>query len=329
VTRLDVANLVVEFATASGPVRALDGAQLNVADGEAVGIVGESGSGKSTLGLTIGRLLPRSAQRARGDVLLDGTSVFELDDTALRALRRTRLAFVFQNPMSALDPTRRIGRQLTDVFASGGNGDERARVRAQLQRVGLDDTERILGAYPHMLSGGMAQRVAIAMAFATRPGLVVADEPTASIDAAIRERILELIIDLSQQTGATLLLLTHDLRSVARRCARVAVMYGGRVVEIGATEAVFARPVHPYTQALMRSAIGAEGVGGIAAPIRGLPPTLAAESGGCAFAPRCEWAVARCTVTRPAPMSVDQRDVLCLRAEETIDAAAPTARTGQ
>ena len=202
-------------------------------------------------------------------------------------------------------------------------------VEEQLRRVGLEDTARVLGAYPHMLSGGMAQRVAIAMAFARSPGLVVADEPTASIDAAIRERILDLILDLSRQAGATLLLLTHDLRSVARRCGRVAVMYGGRVVEVGATEAVFARPVHPYTQALMRSAIGTEGVGGVAVPIRGLPPTLTAASDGCAFAPRCEWATDECVATRPAVSSVDGRDVLCLRAEETVDVSGPNARSGQ
>ena len=326
-TRLDIVDLVIEFATAAGPVRALDGAHLDVADGETVGIVGESGSGKSTLGLTIGRLLPRSAQRRRGDVQLDGVSVFERDDADLRALRRDRLAFVFQNPMSTLDPTRRIGRQLEDVFDD--DGCDRPPVEEQLRRVGLEDTARILSAYPHMLSGGMAQRVAIAMAFARNPGLVVADEPTASIDAAIRERILDLILDLSRQAGATLLLLTHDLRSVARRCGRVAVMYGGRVVEVGATEAVFARPVHPYTQALMRSAIGTEGVGGVAVPIRGLPPTLTAASDGCAFAPRCEWATDECVATRPAVSSVDGRDVLCLRAEETVDASGPNRRGGR
>lgn len=326
-TRLDVVDLVIEFATAAGPVRALDGAQLDVADGETVGVVGESGSGKSTLGLTIGRLLPKSAQRCRGDVRLDGVSVFERDDADLRALRRGRLAFVFQNPMSALDPTRRIGRQLEDVFDDDGR--DRPPIEEQLRRVGLEDTARVLGAYPHMLSGGMAQRVAIAMAFARNPGLVVADEPTASIDAAIRERILELIIDLSRQAGATLMLLTHDLRSVARRCQRVAVMYGGRVVEVGATGAVFARPVHPYTQALMRSAIGTEGVGGVAMPIRGLPPTLTAASDGCAFAPRCGWATDECATTRPAVTSVGGRDVLCLRADETVVAFGPSARSGQ
>jgi oligopeptide/dipeptide ABC transporter ATP-binding protein len=326
-TRLAVVDLVVEFATAAGPVRALDGADLDVADGETVGIVGESGSGKSTLGLTIGRLLPPSAQRCQGDVQLDGVSVFARSDAELRGLRRTELAFVFQNPMSALDPTRRIRRQLEDVFDDVRN--DRPTVEEQLRRVGLDDTERILGAYPHMLSGGMAQRVAIAMAFARSPSLVVADEPTASIDAAIRERILELIVDLSRQARATLLLLTHDLRSVARRCRRVAVMYGGRVVEIGATEAVFARPVHPYTQALMRSAIGTEGVDGVAVPIGGLPPTLTAASDGCAFAPRCAWATDVCVATRPAVTSVDGRDVLCLRADETVVAGGPTTRSGQ
>jgi oligopeptide/dipeptide ABC transporter ATP-binding protein len=322
-TRLDVVDLAIDFATGAGPVRALDGAHLAVDDGETVGIVGESGSGKSTLGLTIGRLLPRSARRPRGDVRLDEVSVFERSDAELRELRRRRLAFVLQNPMSALDPTRRIGRQLEDAF-DGGTGDRPA-IEEQLTRVGLTDTARIRSAYPHALSGGMAQRVAIAMAFARSPGLVVADEPTASIDAAIRERILDLIIELSRASGATLLLLTHDLRSVARRCRRVAVMYGGRVVEVGATDAVFARPVHPYTQALMRSAIGAEGVGGVAVPIGGLPPTLAAASDGCAFAPRCEWATEACAGTRPAATSVDGREVLCLRAEETVGAPGPPA----
>ena len=250
---VDIRDLVVSYATDDGVTRAVDGVCLSIARGESVGIVGESGSGKSTLGMAIGRLLAPNATLEAGDIVFDGRSVGRCDAAELRALRRHSLGFVFQNPMSALDPTMRIGRQV--ALAIGGE-PEAAAICALLERVGLDDAPSVARRFPHELSGGMAQRVVIGLAIARRPALLIADEPTASLDASIQGLILDLLLALCRDTGTSLVILSHDLRMVARRCRRVAVMYGGRVVEAGDSREVFAAPAHPYTRALIRAAAG-------------------------------------------------------------------------
>ncbi|MEU7858180.1 ABC transporter ATP-binding protein [Nonomuraea sp. NPDC049141] len=333
---LEVDGLEVDYGTA----RALDGADLRVAAGEAVGVVGESGSGKSTLGAAIGRLLPRQAVVSAGTVRVAGEPVLDLPPAALRRLRRHRLGFVFQDPIASLDPTMRVGNQLRLVLRQqGGNGrDGRdsgrdgghggrdggrggrgggidADVAFHLKRVKLDDP-RVAAAYPHQLSGGMAQRVAIALAMAASPELLVADEPTASLDSQVREEVLNVVFSLAREEGTSIVWLSHDLPAVARRCDRVAVMYAGRVVESGPAAEVLGNPVHPYTAALARSAPAAATPGVRLEPVPGRPPVLTGPSAGCAFAPRCPFAEDRCTTERPGPVRVGAQDVLCHRAAE-------------
>ncbi|MEV0347857.1 ABC transporter ATP-binding protein [Nonomuraea sp. NPDC050680] len=335
---LEVDGLEVDYGTA----RALDGADLRVAAGEAVGVVGESGSGKSTLGAAIGRLLPRQAVVAAGTVRVAGEPVLDLPPAALRRLRGQRLGFVFQDPIASLDPTMKVGAQLRLVLRAhgrdgrggrdgrdgrggrgGGGGSEgpdgRAGLQAQvafhLGRVRLDDP-RVAAAYPHQLSGGMAQRVAIALAMAASPELLVADEPTASLDSQVREEVLNVVFALARQAGTSLVWLSHDLPAVARRCDRVAVMYAGRVVESGPAADVLGDPVHPYTAALARSAPAVAVPGVRLEPVPGRPPVLTGPSPGCAFAPRCPFAEDRCATERPEPVRVGAKDVLCHRAAE-------------
>jgi peptide/nickel transport system ATP-binding protein len=311
--RVEFLNLTVEYHTREGVVRALDGAELAFDSRSTIGIVGESGSGKTTLGMAIGRLLPDSSERVSGNLLLDGESVFDLTLEEVRRLRRDRLGFVFQNPMSVLDPTMRIGRQLSD--AAGGSGDGKA-VDQRLRAVGLSDAKRVARSYPHELSGGMAQRVVIAMAIARTPALLIADEPTSALDATIRAEVLALLTGLKDRFDTGVVLLSHELLVVSAHCDEVAVMYAGRVVEHGAARLVFERARHPYTMALMQAAPGRERPGQRIEPIRGLPPLLREASAGCAFAPRCAFADDRCRNSRPEPRSFDDRTILCHRAEE-------------
>jgi oligopeptide/dipeptide ABC transporter ATP-binding protein len=317
-----VEDLVVSYAMDGASVRALDGAALRIAPGERVGLVGESGSGKSTLGMALGRLLAANARYEQGRIEVAGQPVLHAQPAALRRLRGQHLGFVFQNPMSALDPTLRIGRQMT--LALGPAVGTTKGVETWLSRVGLTEPERVAASYPHELSGGMAQRVVIAMAMARRPVLLIADEPTASLDASIQGLILDLLDTLLRETGAALLLMSHDLRMVARRCDRVLVMYGGRVIESGSSRAVFEHPRHPYTQALIRAAAGNEGPGGTLQPIPGVPPVLCAAAGNCCYAPRCAQAQPRCRNERPLERELDGRIVACHYADHA-DHASGTA----
>ena len=323
---LSVRNLVVEYATRGGNVRALDGTDLELMAGETLGVVGESGSGKSTLGAAIGRILPEGARRESGDILLCDVSVFDGSDSRIREMRRNDLGFVFQNPMSSLDPTMRVGRQVAQAL---GDTAGRAGVAALLSRVGLPDGPRISGSYPHQLSGGMAQRVVIAMAIARGPRLLIADEPTASLDTSVREKILDLLLSLREQTGASLMILSHDLHMVAKHCDRVAVMYGGRIVEDGSSEAIFGRPRHPYTIALINSAPGSEGPDGSLEPIAGMPQVLRGHSASCSFAPRCASALESCRTQRPAAQILEDRLIVCGRAGELPGLEPRTHKKGE
>lgn len=313
---LDIDELVVDY----GPVRALDGATLAVERGETVGIVGESGSGKSTLGAAIGGLLPRAATSTGGEVRVDGVAVGEMDARDLRALRRDRLGYIFQEPIGSLDPTMRVGKQVE--LALRGTGTK-ADVLDGLARVRLADPARVARSYPHQLSGGMAQRVAIAMAMAAEPELLIADEPTAALDSQVREEVLDLVFALAAESGTTILWLSHDLPAVGRRCSRVVVMYGGRVVESGPASAVLTEPRHPYTVALAGSVPGAAAEGERLVSIPGQPPVLAGAAAGCSFAPRCPAALDSCAAQRPPLYVSADRDVLCHRAEapETVGAS--------
>ncbi|MET8977054.1 ABC transporter ATP-binding protein [Streptomyces sp. NPDC004539] len=299
-----IEDVVTEYRTGGRTVRALDGASLAVGAGETVGIVGESGSGKSTLGLLAGRLLPRTATCPRGRVLVDGQPVLELADDKIAALRRERLAFVPQDPIGALNPTLRIGRQLR--LALRGTGADPA---ALLDQVRLGP--HVLRLYPHQISGGMAQRVAVAMAMARKPALLVADEPTAALDSQVREEILTLLFTLAAEHGTTVLWLSHDLGGVGRRCERVAVMYGGRIVEEGPTADVLAAPRHPYTEALLAADPARVKDGTRLHTIAGTPPVLAGEPPGCVFAARCGAREDDCEAVRPQTRTAGGRTLLC------------------
>lgn len=309
---LAVRGLAVEYQSGGRTVRALDGADLTVAAGETVGIVGESGSGKSTLGHAVGRLLPGSAVRVAGEIRLAGEPVFDLRPAELRRLRRERLGFVFQDPIASLDPTMRVGAQLRLVLG------RRADPLSHLERVRLANPGRVARLYPHQLSGGMAQRVALAIAMAGQPRVLVADEPTAALDAEVREEVLDVVFALAAEAGSTILWLSHDLTAVARRCSRVAVMYAGRVVEDGPATDVLSRPAHPYTAALARSAPALATLGERLTPVPGRPPVLAGPSHGCAFAPRCGYVEDRCTAERPELHVVRGQEALCHRATELV-----------
>ena len=323
---LSIRDLVVEYTTKGGSIRALDGTDLQLTAGETLGVVGESGSGKSTLGAAIGRILPEDARRDSGEIVLGDVNVFESSDARVREMRRRDLGFVFQNPMTTLDPTMRVGRQVAQALGgSTGHGS----VEALLQEVGLPDGPRMSRRYPHQLSGGMAQRVAIAMAIARGPRLLIADEPTASLDTSVREQILDLLLSLREQTGAALMILSHDLHMVAKHCDRVAVMYGGRIVEDGRSDVVFGRPRHPYTAALIDSAPGSEGPEGMLRPIPGKPPMLRGRSDSCSFAPRCARAVEACRTERQVARDLGDRLIICGRAGEIPGPEAPFLQEGE
>ena len=291
-------DLEVEYERSGTRVRSLDSATLTLDPGQIVALVGESGSGKSTLAMAAGRTLSANARYVGGSLEVGGgVPVLSCSAAELRRLRRRVLGLIFQNPIAALDPTMRIERQLNLASRYAAHSESAA---AALASVGLHDVPRVLRAFPHELSGGMAQRVAIAMALRQRPDLLIADEPTAAIDATLREEILRLLVDRCKSQGCALLLLTHDLHAVARFTDRIAVMYAGRVVETGQTRAVLANPIHPYTRALIGSVSGTEKPGERLSAIGGLPPVLLGPSSGCAFAPRCPNAIEICTDHRPS-----------------------------
>ena len=312
---ITIDDVAVEYGTARGAVRALDGASAEIQAGEIIGIVGESGSGKSTLGLAIAGLLPGNAKWLSGAIHVGGHDVRGHDEVARREFRRRQCGFIFQNAMGALDPTMRVHRQLEHAL-DGEGGD--AAVAALAASVGLPTDKAVLRRYPHEFSGGMAQRAVIAKAIAARPRIVVADEPTASLDAAMRTQVLELLVSLRDDLGLTCVLLSHDLGLVMRYCDRIAVMYSGRVVEYGSPETVLSRPAHPYTNALLRAAPGKEAPGTRVEPIPGMQVAVRSRSERCAFADRCRRAEERCAAERPEPREVDGRQVLCHFAEEEV-----------
>lgn len=313
-------NLSLAFGQGSKQVQALDGVSLTVAPGVVLGIVGESGSGKSTLGFALGRLMPEGVRPQAGSVQVFGQDIWTLADNQLRDLRNHTLRYVFQDPIATLNPTRRIGVQLAEAVNPRATV---AQVYAALEEVGLPDPARVARSWPHELSGGMAQRVTIAMAFIANPRLVVADEATSALDASVRTRILDLLRSRARATGATLILISHDLWAVRNYSDQVAVMYGGRIVEHGPSAEVFANPLHPYTRALLAATPGHEKQGESLAMIPGAASPLHAACPGCAFAPRCtESVVGLCDVRRPvADHPTATRSLSCHRWREIGGAA--------
>ena len=326
---LDVRNLVTEFRTDDGIVRAVDGVSFHVDRGEAVGIVGESGSGKSVTNLTLLGLIPQPPGRiVSGEAIFQGRDLLALPRAERRRIRGNRIAMVFQDPMTSLNPFLTVGRQLTEGMEHHlGKSRDAARARAieLLAMVGIPSPESRLAQYPHQFSGGMRQRVMIAMALACEPDLLIADEPTTALDVTIQAQILDLLRGLQRRLGMALILITHNLGAVAGLCSRVLVMYAGRIVEEAPVDRLFHAPRHPYTMGLLRSVPRLdESAHARLVPIEGQPPDLSALPIGCAFAPRCPFREPACEAERPALRDAGpgQRSA-CRRAEELPGLVAP------
>jgi peptide/nickel transport system ATP-binding protein len=323
---LEVSNLTVTLPTAQGRLAALRGVSFVLERGATLGLVGESGCGKSLTALALMGLLPDGAEVA-GSIRFDGRELSTLDDRSMSSLRGDRLGMVFQEPMTALNPVQRIGAQIAESLRlHRGLGAAAARAEAQrlLERVQLPRARERLDAYPHELSGGQRQRVVIAIALACGPDLLIADEPTTALDATLQREVLDLIDELRRESGMALLLISHNLDVMASRVERLAVMYGGRIVEAGPTRAVFERPAHPYTRGLF-AARPRPGLARAArlTTIRGRVPSLAEMPAGCAFAERCDLARADCRAAPPAEEAVaDAHAVRCLRWRDALPVPA-------
>jgi peptide/nickel transport system ATP-binding protein len=308
---LEVRNLRTEFRTGAGLVRAVDGVSYTVDPGETVAVVGESGSGKSVGALSILRLIPDPPGRVvGGEVLFNGRDLMKLTEAEMREVRGGEIGMVFQEPMTSLNPVLSIGRQITEMVEQHRGGDRAVAEKRALELlglVGIGDAHRRLKQYPHQLSGGMRQRVMIAIALACEPKLIIADEPTTALDVTIQAQILDLILDLQKTLGTAVILITHDLAVVAETAQRVIVMYAGKKVEEAEVEELFGAPLHPYTHGLMASIpqlaiIGGETVAnanGRLKEIPGMVPALTNLPPGCTFAPRCQFADDRCRSVAP------------------------------
>ena len=323
---LEVRDLHVRIASRMGTVRAVDGVSFDVAAGEALGLVGESGSGKSmTLRAVLG-VLPPEARVTAGEILLDGVNLVKASQHDLNRIRGPKMSMIFQEPMSALNPVMRVGRQIAEgPQVHLGLNRSRAAERALelMRRVGIPDPERRFRAYPHEFSGGMRQRVMIAIALACDPEIILCDEPTTALDVTIQDQILRLLARLCRESGVSLVFVTHDLPVVAQVCQRVAVMYGGQLVERGAVRDVLLDPRHPYTRGLVRSAPDFDYVQDSLVPIPGAPPSLITPPPGCRFHPRCEFAEEDCRVSEtPLRLLPGGRATACLHWERCLEAAA-------
>ncbi|MGJ7609032.1 ABC transporter ATP-binding protein [Variovorax sp. LT1R20] len=301
---LRVNDLRVHFATARGPVRAVDGVSFDLHAGQTLALVGESGCGKSVTSMAVMGLLKQSQARVAGSVQLIGEELLAATEGRMRQVRGSKIGMVFQEPMTSLNPVLTAGYQIAEtlrVHEKIGRTAARRRAVELLQSVGIPDPERRYGEYPHQLSGGMRQRVMIAIALACRPEVLIADEPTTALDVTIQAQILDLMRQVSRDSGLAILLITHDLGVVAEMAQRVVVMYAGRVVEEAAVGDLFREPLHPYSQGLLRLTprLGSREKS-THATMPGSPPPLHIEIQGCAFAPRCPRVEAICTMHAPA-----------------------------
>ena len=316
---LEVRDLSVEFQTRKGVARVLESVSFALGRGSTLGLVGESGCGKSMTALAIMRLIPDPPGRiTAGTVRFEGTDLLRLDDAAMRGIRGNRVSMIFQEPMTSLNPVFTVGEQIAEAVRLHQRLDRRAahaRAIDMLNAVGIPAAARRVDEYPHQFSGGMRQRVMIAMALACDPGVLIADEPTTALDVTVQAQIFDLISELRERTGTAVVLITHDMGAIAEMTDRVAVMYAGRIVEEGSVADVLERPLHPYTQGLIACAPGRR-TAAAGAPLEEIPgtvPSLLERRAGCAFADRCRHAMARCRVGLPAETVLDggERRVLC------------------
>lgn len=304
---LDIRDLSLAFGSERGEVHALRDVSLSVPAGRIVGVVGESGSGKSTLAFSIIGLLAANARITGGQMLFEDSDLLQLSPQQIRDIRGRRVSIIFQDPMTSLNPVRSIGKQMTDIQYRErvGSAEKRERAAAMLTKVGIPDAQSRLGAYPHQFSGGMRQRICIAMALLMQPALLLADEPTTALDATLEVQIIRLLKQLQADIGCAILFVSHHLGTVAELCDDMVVMYAGEIVEQGSVREIFANPGHPYTRALLECDPGR-----IREPTRHLPtirgdvPSLLQAPRGCVFEGRCPHAFARCAIERPQPRTI-------------------------
>ncbi|NLB89200.1 MAG: ABC transporter ATP-binding protein [Syntrophomonadaceae bacterium] len=308
---LEINNLNTSFFTHVGEVKAVSGVSFSLEAGETLGIVGESGSGKSVTSLSIMRLLPPTGKVIKGSIIFKGTNLLDLNEKEMQKIRGNEISMIFQDPMTSLNPVYTIGNQLMEPLIRHlgiSKKEARERVIEMLNLVGIPSPEKRFNQYPHEFSGGMRQRVMIAMALICEPKLLIADEPTTALDVTIQAQILELMRDLREKIKSSIILITHDLGVVAEVCSRVVVMYGGQLVETGTTHDIFYNPKHPYTWGLLKSIpdINAGGQKSRLIPIEGQPPDLLNPPVGCPFYPRCEYAMKICKEKRPVQTKISE-----------------------
>ena len=299
---LSVQNLKVEFPTRKGPLTAVNGISFDIAPGEVLGVVGESGAGKSLTGAAIIGLLEPPGRIAGGQILLKGTRIDNLPPEDLRRLRGKRIGMIFQDPLTSLNPLYRIGEQLVETIRTHDPmtaGKARIKAIDLLAEVGIPAPETRIDAYPHQFSGGMRQRVVIALALAGKPELIIADEPTTALDVSVQAQVIALLKTLCKDHGTAVMLITHDMGVIAETADRVAVLYAGEIAEIGPVRAVIKAPKHPYTEGLMGSIPSIDGKEARLVQIPGAMPRLGAIPSGCSFHPRCDRAFAKCTAHSP------------------------------
>ena len=322
---LSVRDLRVEFATRRGVLTALDGVSFEITRGEVLGVVGESGAGKSVTGSAVIGLIDPPGRIAGGEILLNGERIDNLPPEAMRKVRGKRIGMIFQDPLTSLNPLYRVGRQIEETIRTHTDlSAKAARQRAidLLAEVGIPAPERRIDGFPHEFSGGMRQRVVIALALAAEPELIIADEPTTALDVSVQAQIITLLKRLGRDHGTAVMLITHDMGVIAEAADRVAVMYAGRVAEIGPVAAVVGDPLHPYAKGLMGAIPSLSHEADRLAQIPGAMPRLSAIPPGCAFNPRCPKVFARCTVDRPEPLTVGSHRVACHLYDATGQAAA-------
>ena len=321
---LEVKDLEVKFALRFGDLTAIDGISFHLDKKEKLGIVGESGAGKSVTGFAVINLLSKPGYIAGGSIRFEGRELNRLSEEELRRIRGNRISMIFQDPMMTLNPVLTIGTQMIETVLAHrrvGKAEARALALEKLKKVYIPSPEKRLDQYPHEMSGGMRQRIVIAIALLTDPALIIADEPTTALDVTIQAGIMELLSELCATEEMGLILITHDLAVVSQVTRRIAVMYAGRIIEIGDTERIVAHPRHPYTIGLIHSLPAGCPAGSRLAQIPGMMPNLTAIPKGCAFHPRCTFAVTECMQTRPelTPVNGSRQYAACLRLDQTAD----------